>query len=205
MKLSLSIRRARERAARARTELRAAFRLVDRRWQEEVAPIAACQAGCSACCHMRSDIFQAEGDLIARQIADRPEIVARVRENAAKLAGLILPELMRELMACALLDPASRLCRVYKAPRPLACRAYASCSAHPCRDHVEKGPRPIAGARDLYEAELIAHGLAFGRGQEARVEAVMKHRALARAWKNSETGELHQIVARSLDRIEAGR
>jgi Fe-S-cluster containining protein len=204
MKLSLSIRRERERAARAQAELPAAFRLLDRRWQEEVAPIAACEVGCSSCCHMRSEISQAEGDLIARQIADRPDIVARVRENAAKLAGLALPELMRERMACALLDPASRRCTVYEV-RPLACRAYASASAHPCRDHVEKGPRPIAGARDLYEAEFVAHGLAFGRGQEARGEAIMKHRALARVWKRGEMGELHQIVAESLARSEAGR
>ena len=102
-----------------------------------------------------------------RTLPGREAIVARVRDNARRAAGLGVVEHHRARIPCALLT-AEGLCAVYEV-RPLACRAHTSTSLSVCA-------RVFAGAASASEvpgegwlrlaAAAIREGLGEGPGEE---------------------------------------
>jgi Fe-S-cluster containining protein len=106
-----------------------------------------CKAGCSACCDQAVLITAAEADLIISRHRDlvraalpefarqkRVLVEAGAHDGPRDLAALMsddveeerakmLANWYRQRIACAFLDPETKLCRIYDV-RPLACRSH---------------------------------------------------------------------------------
>lgn len=148
----------------------------------------ACHKGCAWCCNFQVTVRFADAAQLARRARAEPELEARVRATAARIAHLGDPVArLRAAIPCAFLDPASGACRVY-ADRPLACRAYRSRDSAWCRSLVGTTEAAASGAPVIHE------GLAIRKLVNDAMVAVTPA-----AWRAR--GELHAMVVRLLDRL----
>jgi putative zinc- or iron-chelating protein len=104
--------------------------------------VTACRKGCAWCCHQNVRVSAAEVFHLARWLRNRltgdklAALAAHAQDSAARLRGMPQPQRARARIACALLDPATGVCRAHEA-RPLLCRGQLSLSAETCRRAVE--------------------------------------------------------------------
>lgn len=146
----------------------------------------ACHKGCAWCCNFQVTVRFADAAQLARRARAEPELEAKVRTTAARVAHLGDPVArLRAAIPCAFLDPASGACRVY-ADRPLACRAYRSRDSVWCRSLVGTSREAASGA------PVIQEGLAIRKLVNDAMVAVTPA-----AWRAR--GELHAMVVRLLD------
>lgn len=97
----------------------------------------ACKKGCHWCCWTRVEAMPGEAEWIADEIAgwpetERKEMLAKLRENAARVHGLSDTRQWQLRRACAFLDRDTGACRIYER-RPLGCRSYMSLSLGACK------------------------------------------------------------------------
>ncbi|GEM_PF-3379163 len=99
---------------------------------------AACEKGCSLCCHAQVPVSQPEAELLEAWIAenlskaDREDILIRVAGNLELTHGCSLEERVSvwDQTPCVFLHES--VCRVYPA-RPLVCRAWHSIDRGQCQ------------------------------------------------------------------------
>ena len=151
-----------------------------------------CSKGCAWCCRgLEVEIRLAEAARLAHRARQEPELEARVRATAARLAGLDAAGRLRAAVPCAFLDEASGACSVYE-DRPLACRSYRSRDAGWCRSILGTAGGVVCGSPVIREA-LGMRGLI-----EKALLAVTPPEWQAK-------GELHRATVRMLDAVPAGR
>lgn len=117
-------------------------------------PVAACRAGCKACCHQQIGITVAEAIHVARHVealpaARRAELAAALEANAEATRGLTTSFYLAQKRPCAFLDGQGS-CSIY-AVRPLRCRGLQSTDASVCAALLDDYP---ATQRRLGEARL---------------------------------------------------
>jgi hypothetical protein len=153
-------------------------------------PPRACRAGCAWCCEIAVAVSGYEALWIAQRLTQHcdPEALeavrTRLRDQAARIAGLTWQEHERAQIPCALLT-ADRTCSVYSA-RPLSCRHWTSPDAERCffaaRHPGTLGVEQITALGEVVGLSTIAIGA-----------------ALAQAGVSAAYFELHGAVARALD------
>ena len=145
----------------------------------------ACHKGCAWCCSFRVEVRVADAAHLARRARAEPQLEAKVRMTATRVAHLDPVARLRAAIPCAFLDGSTGACRVY-ADRPLACRAYRSRDAAWCRSLVGTERTHVSG-RPVIQEGLAIRGLIT----QAMVEVTPP------GWRAR--GELHGMVVRVLD------
>ena len=183
----------------------------------------ACASGCSFCCYQPVRVSPAEAFFLARQIGERPEAMAAVRDTAALLLGRPADAPKVVWTRCPLLDQAGR-CTVYAA-RPLACHSHVSIDVNDCKnaypqpgDAVVRVPRPYDDLRNscqmILQASLRLNGLPDTHYElNAALQVVMDTDNAEKRWLRGEnifaglpvvspnTPEVEQVLALIAERI----
>lgn len=134
-----------------------------------------CKKGCSACCNIQVMISEDEADLLYAVIRKKgiDVDVERLRWQSTWQEGDYLPNFWSGKGRCALLDPETKMCRVYE-DRPMACRSYFVASpAELCGpgkdDSVQDVLTFFLGEAAIFETAAVSVGI--GKNPE-------KHRVL---------------------------
>lgn len=117
-------------------------------WGGAISPIAACESGCSACCHISVTLLASEAAMIGKEIGRMPNEVPVEKRNAR-------PSMRRGAgYACPFLVEDS--CSIY-AQRPVACRLLLNIDrdALLCQHRETQDLVPYVDAR-VFELRLAA-------------------------------------------------
>ena len=106
--------------------------LFERSIPESARAQIACASGCSFCCHQPVRVSPAEAFFLARQLSERADTRAAVREAAAVVSARSADAPRVAWIRCPLLDRGGN-CSVYAA-RPLGCHTHVSVDVNDCEN-----------------------------------------------------------------------
>ncbi|MCW7540295.1 YkgJ family cysteine cluster protein [Aquabacterium sp. A7-Y] len=160
--------------------------------------VPACAKGCSYCCHLRVSAPAQEVFTLAEALeqlpdaAQRAALLARVRDNAARVATMDSRRHHGTALRCAVLA-ADGACSAYEA-RPSSCRRYHSLSVEACKASFD-APSDLGSRIRLSTPKLVldtAHYLGH-------------RRALSDAGRDTRQYELHTALCEALDDPQGSR
>ena len=108
-------------------------------------PVAACQRGCSFCCHLQVGVTAPEVFAVVDYARSHfsptllESVTERAEQNALAVRGLPAKAQAAKRRLCAFLEDGA--CLVYEA-RPVHCRRYHSLEVEPCRRAFEEHRAP---------------------------------------------------------------